>query len=99
MKTKNYVQKMKEKIRQLTLISALLLVMNYGAKAQVNCVQLACPANISANTDLAQCSAVVNYPLPTVSNSCCAAPTSVPGYAFLGTFGGHTYFMSKFAVQ
>ncbi|MEP7169338.1 MAG: hypothetical protein ABI855_08195, partial [Bacteroidota bacterium] len=92
MKTKIYIQKMKEKIRQLTLISGLLLVMNYGAKAQVNCVQLACPANINVNTDVFQCSAVVNYPIPTVTNSCCAAPTSVPGFTYLGTFDGHTYF-------
>jgi hypothetical protein len=95
METKIYIKQ----IMQWSLITALLLVMNYRVRAQVNCVELACQANMNVSTDPAQCSAVVNYAVPTVTNDCCVAPTSVPGYTYLGSFGGHTYFMSTIATD
>ncbi|MEP7171479.1 MAG: HYR domain-containing protein, partial [Bacteroidota bacterium] len=60
---------------------------------------ITCPANISINAAPGQCTAVVNYSLPGVSDECCNAPTSLAGYTYLGTFDGHTYFMSTGALD
>ncbi|MEO8148230.1 MAG: HYR domain-containing protein [Bacteroidia bacterium] len=89
MKLKKYSLKC---LQQLLFITCLLLI-GYNAQAQ-GCIQLTCPGNITVNQDPGQCSAVVNYSAPTVVDTCCTGPTSLAGYTYLGTFGGHTYFMS-----
>ncbi|MCB9283533.1 MAG: HYR domain-containing protein [Lewinellaceae bacterium] len=61
---------------------------------------LTCPASTTVNNDFLQCSAVVDYTLPTVADNCldCIAPTSIPDYTFLGVINGHTYFRSNFST-
>ncbi len=57
---------------------------------------ITCNDDIAVNNDAGLCGAVVNYNI-TANDNCsnCTAPTSIPGYTFYGTFGGHTYFRSN----
>jgi hypothetical protein len=57
---------------------------------------IACAFNVTVNADLNACGAVVNYNKPTASDNCGNGnlPTSIPGFTYKGTFGGHTYFLS-----
>lgn len=56
---------------------------------------LTCPTNVSIGMSPGQCSATYNYPSPSLTDACLpTAPASIPGYTFIGTFNGHTYFRS-----
>jgi hypothetical protein len=54
-----------------------------------------CPDNITTNTDLDECTAIVNYTLPTVLDNCVVPPNSIAGFTKLGVFNGNTYFASN----
>ena len=58
---------------------------------------MTCPANIQVNATSAA-GATVNYSQPVIAGSCqqCTLPNSLPGFTYLGEFGGHTYFRSNF---
>ncbi len=58
---------------------------------------LTCPQNISLNATSGS-GATVTYNAPAVTSTCqqCAGPTSLPGFTYLGDFGGHRYFRSNF---
>ena len=96
MKNKIYKTKTLKRLGQSAMKTVLILLtlMIYESKAQVTCLQLSCPQNVNVNAGPGQCSAIVNYNPPGVVDACCTLPTSLSGYNFLGTFGGHTYFMS-----
>lgn len=56
---------------------------------------IACPGDLVVDSQAGICGAVVNYSLPTISDNChSCAPMTLPGYTYLGVFGGHTYFRS-----
>ncbi len=59
------------------------------------------PEDIVLVTTVASPSQVVHYDLPSVTDNCltCNAPTSIPGYTFLGVINGHTYFRSNAATS
>ena len=58
-----------------------------------------CPSNISVIAQPGSCGAFVNYSPPTVTDNCGnCAPTTIAGYTFIGTYGGHTYFRSNNSV-
>ncbi len=52
-----------------------------------------CPVNISINNDPGQCTATVGYCAPNGSDNC-APTTSIPGFTYLGSYGGHYYYKS-----
>ncbi|MDB5251460.1 MAG: hypothetical protein JWP27_629, partial [Flaviaesturariibacter sp.] len=58
---------------------------------------IACPFNITVNAAAGACGAVVNYSAPSATDNCGTGtlPTSITGYTYKGTFGGHTYFLSN----
>jgi hypothetical protein len=58
---------------------------------------ISCPFNITVNAPANSCGAVVNYNVPSASDNCGTGslPTSLPGFTYKGTFGGHTYFLSN----
>lgn len=51
-----------------------------------------CPSDIVMSQDDDRCTAVVCYGLEVMDNCEAIIPTSLPGYQFIGTFGGHSYF-------
>ncbi|MFN8863408.1 MAG: HYR domain-containing protein, partial [Flavobacteriales bacterium] len=56
---------------------------------------ITCPGDQVVGSQTGLCGAVVNYSLPTISDNChSCAPMTLPGYTYLGVFGGHTYFRS-----
>ncbi|WP_165871573.1 HYR domain-containing protein [Flaviaesturariibacter flavus] len=61
---------------------------------------IACPFNITVNAAANSCGAVVTYNTPSATDNCGngTLPTSLPGYTYKGTFGGHTYFISNTAT-
>lgn len=58
---------------------------------------ISCPFNITVNAETGKCGAVVNYSQPSATDNCGTGtlPTSLPGHTYMGTFGGHTYFLSN----
>ena len=58
---------------------------------------ISCPFDIVINADNGQCGANVTYDQPTASDNCgtSAPPTSLAGFTYKGTHGGHTYFLSN----
>jgi hypothetical protein len=62
---------------------------------------ITCPANVTEIANPYTCDAVITYNLPNVSDNCnsCAAPNSIQGYRYLGTYGGHTYFLSDASMD
>ncbi|RYY65243.1 MAG: HYR domain-containing protein, partial [Chitinophagaceae bacterium] len=58
---------------------------------------IACAFNVTVNAAANSCGAVVNYNAPSATDNCGSGslPTSIPGYTYKGTFGGHTYFLSN----
>ena len=60
-------------------------------------VNITCPATVTSNSTAGTCAANVTYPLPTAFDNCgpCPAPTSIPGYTFLGVYDNHSYFLSN----
>ncbi|MEG4235765.1 HYR domain-containing protein [Microcoleus sp. Pol11C3] len=58
---------------------------------------IACPFDIVVNATTGTCGAVVNYSQPSATDNCGSGtlPTSIAGYTYKGTFGGHTYFVSN----
>jgi hypothetical protein len=59
---------------------------------------ITCPANVVVNASTSMCGAVVNYTVAATDNcsgSSACAPSSIPGYTLIGTYGGHTYFRSN----
>ncbi|GAA4318703.1 hypothetical protein GCM10023184_03070 [Flaviaesturariibacter amylovorans] len=61
---------------------------------------ISCAFNITVNTAPNSCGAVVTYNAPSASDNCGngTLPTSLPGYTYKGTYGGHTYFISNTAT-
>ncbi|RYZ22533.1 MAG: HYR domain-containing protein [Chitinophagaceae bacterium] len=61
---------------------------------------IACPFNITVNAAANSCGAVVTYSAPSATDNCGngVLPTSLTGYTYKGTFGGHTYFLSNSAT-
>jgi hypothetical protein len=61
---------------------------------------IACPFNITVNVAAGQCGSNVTYSKPSATDNCGAGilPTSLEGYTYQGTFGGHTYFLSNTAT-
>lgn len=59
---------------------------------------ITCPSNITVTATTGNCSATVDYTIPTATDNCgtCSAPSSIPGYTLMGTYGGHSYFKSNF---
>jgi hypothetical protein len=55
-------------------------------------VIVGCPTNITVNNDPGNCDAVVTWIPPTFSDNCAGAP--IPGFTYLGTFGGNHYYSS-----
>lgn len=60
--------------------------------------------NVTVNNDSGQCTAVVNYSIPSFTDNCDIInnPTDVtfiPGFDYLGTHNGHTYFLSNHQVR
>ncbi|MCC7502678.1 MAG: HYR domain-containing protein, partial [Flavobacteriales bacterium] len=56
---------------------------------------ISCPASISTNSASNQCSSLVTYGDPSLSDNCMGcAPTNIPQHALVGTFQGHTYYRS-----
>ncbi len=58
---------------------------------------ITCPFNITVNAEAGKCGATVNYNQPSATDNCGSGtlPTSLPGYIYKGTHGGHTYFVSE----
>lgn len=58
---------------------------------------ISCAFDITVNAEPGLCGATVNYNAPSATDNCGSGtlPTSIPGYTFKGTYGGHTYFMSN----
>ncbi|MBK9338510.1 MAG: HYR domain-containing protein [Lewinellaceae bacterium] len=57
---------------------------------------LTCPIAIEVDTDPGQCTAIVNYGTPTISDNCpCTQVNAVAGYTAIGVYGGHTYYISN----
>lgn len=58
-----------------------------------------CPSHITVSATPGECSVAVNYTIPTATDNCGSClgtvPASIAGYTLLGTFGGHTYFVSN----
>jgi uncharacterized protein YodC (DUF2158 family) len=57
-----------------------------------------CPANMSLSNDPGQCTATVGYCAPNGSDNC-APSTSIPGFTYLGSFGGHYYYKSSIPLN
>jgi hypothetical protein len=53
-----------------------------------------CPPPITVNNTEGECGAIVTYDIPTFTDNYSILPTYLPGYTYLGTYGGHTYFIS-----
>ena len=53
---------------------------------------ITCPMDITMDADLDRCTAVVCFDVDVVDNCAAILPDDIPGYNFLGTFGGHNYF-------
>jgi len=53
---------------------------------------ITCPMDITMDADLDRCTAVVCFDVEVVDNCNPIIPIDIPGYNFLGTFGGHSYF-------
>jgi hypothetical protein len=62
---------------------------------------IACPFDIVVNADPGVCGAKVSYNQPSATDNCGGGtlPTSITGYTYKGTFGGHTYFLSNNQVE
>lgn len=62
---------------------------------------IVCTQDIVVNAPENECNAVVNYELPTVTDNClmCETINTIEGYANLGTFQGHTYFLSDASLD
>ncbi|KAA3623922.1 MAG: HYR domain-containing protein, partial [Bacteroidetes bacterium] len=58
---------------------------------------ITCPFDITVNADPGICGAVINYDQPSATDNCGTGnlPTSLPGFTYMGTFQGHTYFLSN----
>ncbi len=63
----------------------------------VSVPNITCPFDITVNADPGVCGAVVNYDQPSATDNCGTGnlPTSLPGFTYMGTFQGHTYFLSN----
>jgi len=57
--------------------------------------EVVCPDDITMNTDIDRCSAVVCYNVEVMDNCDPILPEELPGYEFLGTFDDHNYFVSE----
>jgi hypothetical protein len=56
--------------------------------------------NVTTVCDSNGCTAVVHYPTPTFSDNCPnCVPVVPPGYLYLGSFNGHTYYKSPSAAD
>ncbi len=62
---------------------------------------ISCAFNITVNTDPGQCGAIVNYNAPSATDNCGSGvlPTTLAGHTYMGTYGGHTYFLSNTATD
>ncbi|GAB4094174.1 HYR domain-containing protein [Flaviaesturariibacter terrae] len=58
---------------------------------------IACAFNVTVNAAPNSCGATVSYNAPSATDNCGngALPTSLDGYTYKGTYGGHTYFISN----
>ena len=54
---------------------------------------ITCPADITMNADPDRCTAVVCYNVDVVDNCEAVLPDEIAGYDFIGTSGGHNYFV------
>lgn len=54
-----------------------------------------CPQNITVDADPNVCGAVVSYNVTATDNCAVCGPSSIPGFTYLGTFGGHKYFRNN----
>lgn len=57
---------------------------------------ISCPGDITVNINNASCSAIINYPIPTVVGT--NVPTSIENFHFGGIHNGHSYFVSNFKL-
>lgn len=54
-----------------------------------------CPADIIAVTDPGACETTVAYEIPQITDNCTLIPEDLPGFTFLGAFGGSQYYLSN----
>jgi len=50
-------------------------VLFFAAKISAQCITINCPGNVSANNDVDQCGAVVNFSTPVASSTCVGSVT------------------------
>lgn len=53
---------------------------------------ITCPMDITMDSDPDRCTAVVCFDVDVTDNCEAILPDDIPGYIFLGSFGGHNYF-------
>lgn len=56
---------------------------------------IVCPNNIVTGNNEDLCGAYVSYNVPSFTDNCSLLPTNIPGYTFLGSYGGSNYFLSN----
>ncbi|GAB4094175.1 HYR domain-containing protein [Flaviaesturariibacter terrae] len=58
---------------------------------------ISCAFNVTVNAAPNSCGATVSYNAPSATDNCGngSLPTSLDGYTYKGTYGGHTYFISN----
>ncbi|MBL0016817.1 MAG: HYR domain-containing protein [Bacteroidetes bacterium] len=57
-----------------------------------------CPANISLSNDPGLCTATVGFCAPSGTDNC-GPSQSIPGFTYLGSYGGHYYYKSSFPTN
>ncbi len=56
-------------------------------------------ANISQFASSTDCGAIINYPLPSVTDNCSPRTGTITNYSYLGSRNGHTYYLSDNALN
>ncbi len=57
-----------------------------------------CPANVSLSNDPGLCTATVGFCAPSGTDNC-GPSQSIPGFTYLGSYGGHYYYKSSFPTN